>query len=139
MSLTTTIVVIWLLYFAFDKNTTQCANSQNILIEYENTVSYYIQSDSYNQVTKKLIEINNISNDLIDSEIVSYIQIARSATNLFIPNESKPIVEINDEVIIVTFPWYYPENTPRYPAPEYYVKVAIEIKSKNILWGLGGG
>jgi len=78
-----------------------------------------------------------VDSDAVD--VTEYIQIARETTTMSMPDNVVPVVEVQGETIIVTFPWHYPEGTVPYPAPDYYAQIAIDIKTKTVLWELGGG
>ena len=81
----------------------------------------------------KVSKIVNVNPNL--SNVVEYIQIAKNASGVNIPNEVEPIVEIYGEWIVITFPCQLiiNSNGSIEDGSDFYAKVFIDIKTKIIV------
>jgi len=87
-------------------------------------------TETYTYTEYKRIQI---SIDL--PEVVEYVKLARAQQGLYIPDDVEPIVEIQGEWIVITFPCPTEDadGMPMPPGPDFYARVIIDIKTKVML------
>jgi hypothetical protein len=99
----------------------------------EKSLSYF---DNGIFVTRTWTEPKRIPVDPDSSEVAEYVQIARIRVKDWnTPPSTDPIVEIQGEAIVVTFPCP-PDSTPEgyiYLGPDFLVRISIDIKTKAVL------
>jgi len=87
-------------------------------------------------ITNKTMASKIIRVESDTEEVAEYIQIAlATVARMKIPDDIEPIVEIQGEWVIVTFPWRPPTPPPkgyRIAGPSYFAKIIIDIKTKVV-------
>ena len=86
-------------------------------------------------ITNKTMVSKVIRIDPPLKEVAEYVQIAltRARQSMKIPDGVVPIVEIQGEWMIITFPWLPPDGSGTWEGPDYYAKVTMETKTKVVL------
>ena len=91
-----------------------------------------------NTITNKMItqEVVHVDSDIV--VMTEYVQIALTEAKkvMKIPDDIVPTIEVQDETIIVTFPWRPPEPPPEgylVAGPDYFARVTIDIKTKAVI------